>query len=78
MAAAITHAQQLVAQVMNVFQAAQPALLYIVPAVLGAVGLAAAKRGQFWSLFHFSEAQEGVQEEAAGEASAAAVKQKET
>lgn len=33
--------------VMNVFEAAQPALLYIVPAVLGAVGLHAYASGQF-------------------------------
>ena len=33
--------------VMNVFEAAQPALLYIVPAVLGAVGLHAYANRQF-------------------------------
>ena len=33
--------------VMNVFEAAQPALLYIVPAVLGAVGLHAFANRQF-------------------------------
>lgn len=33
--------------VMNIFSAAQPALLYIVPAVLGAVGLHALARGEF-------------------------------
>ena len=33
--------------VMNIFQAAQPALLYIVPAVLAAVGLHAHLRGEF-------------------------------
>ena len=33
--------------VMNISEAAQPALLYIVPAVLGAVGLHACARGQF-------------------------------
>jgi hypothetical protein len=33
--------------VMNVFQAAQPALLYIVPAVLLAVGVHAQLRGEF-------------------------------
>ena len=32
---------------MNIFQAAQPALLYIVPAVLAAVGLHAHLRGEF-------------------------------
>ena len=38
--------------VMNIFEAAQPALLYIVPAVLGAVGLHAWLNRQFkqvWS-----------------------------
>ncbi len=33
--------------VMNVFEAAQPALLYIVPAVLGAVSLHALVQGEF-------------------------------
>jgi hypothetical protein len=33
--------------VMNVFEAAQPALLYIVPAVLGAVSLHALFQGNF-------------------------------
>ena len=33
--------------VMNVFEAAQPALLYIVPAVLGAVATHAFASGQF-------------------------------
>lgn len=33
--------------VMNVFEAAQPALLYIVPAVLGAVSLHALIQGEF-------------------------------
>ena len=33
--------------VMNVFEAAQPALLYIVPAVLGAVSLHAHFQGEF-------------------------------
>jgi len=33
--------------VMNIFQAAQPALLYIVPAVLLAVGVHAQLRGEF-------------------------------
>ena len=38
--------------VMNVFQAAQPALLYIVPAVLAAVGLHAHLRGEFQTVRH--------------------------
>ncbi|GIL83522.1 hypothetical protein Vretimale_10342 [Volvox reticuliferus] len=42
--------------VMNVFQAAQPALLYIVPAVLGAVLGHAFLAGEFKDVFNFSEA----------------------
>jgi hypothetical protein len=45
--------------VMNVFKAAQPALLYIVPAVLGAVGLHALATGQLVALWRWSEAAEG-------------------
>ena len=37
--------------VMNVFDAAQPALLYIVPAVLGATALAGAARGELKAVF---------------------------
>eukprot|EP00894_Picocystis_sp_ML_P003872 jgi/Pico_ML_1/54389/g4744.t1 len=44
--------------VMLVFNAAQPALLYIVPAVLGCVGLHALIRGEFSQVFHYSEAVE--------------------
>lgn len=36
--------------VMNVFNAAQPALLYIVPSVLICVGLHAWARGEFWQV----------------------------
>jgi minor histocompatibility antigen H13 len=43
---------------MNVFQAAQPALLYIVPAVLGAVGGHAGIRGDFSAVWSFTEAKE--------------------
>ncbi|GMH35840.1 hypothetical protein BSKO_03708 [Bryopsis sp. KO-2023] len=41
--------------VMNVFNAAQPALLYIVPAVLGSVFLHALKNGEFKQVFNFKE-----------------------
>jgi minor histocompatibility antigen H13 len=44
--------------VMNVFQAAQPALLYIVPAVLGAVGAAALARGEVTAVMGYSEEEE--------------------
>lgn len=33
--------------VMNVFQAAQPALLYLVPAIIGAAALHSAVKGEF-------------------------------
>ncbi len=42
--------------VMNVFKAAQPALLYIVPAVLGSVALHAALKGEVKKVFHYEEA----------------------
>ena len=41
--------------VMNLFNAAQPALLYIVPAVLGAVALQAAARGEVKAVAAWSE-----------------------
>ena len=41
--------------IMNVFNAAQPALLYIVPAVLGATAVAGAARGELKAVFSFSE-----------------------
>lgn len=44
--------------VMLVFNAAQPALLYIVPSVLGCVGLHAWIQGEFGQVFHYSEAVE--------------------
>lgn len=49
--------------VMLLFNAAQPALLYIVPSVLGSVGLHALFRGELNDLFHYSEAQEGQEAE---------------
>lgn len=51
---------------MIAFEAAQPALLYIVPAVLGAVALHAAAAGELRHLLAYSEG--GAQErEPAGE-----------
>mmetsp|Transcript_32005 Transcript_32005/g.90833 ORF Transcript_32005/g.90833 Transcript_32005/m.90833 type:complete len:374 (+) Transcript_32005:157-1278(+) len=41
--------------VMNVFKAAQPALLYIVPTVLGSTALHAASRGEITKVFKFEE-----------------------
>jgi minor histocompatibility antigen H13 len=55
--------------VMNAFQAAQPALLYIVPAVLGAVGVTAVARGEVAQVLAFSE-----EEEEEGEGKKAAAK----
>ena len=48
--------------VMNAFQAAQPALLYIVPAVLGAVGAAALARGEVAAVLGYSEEEEEEEE----------------
>lgn len=39
--------------VMNVFNAAQPALLYIVPSVLGFVLVHAAIKGEFWQFVNY-------------------------
>jgi minor histocompatibility antigen H13 len=49
--------------VMNVFEAAQPALLYIVPAVLGCVGALAAGRGEAKAVFEWSEEPEEQKKE---------------
>lgn len=49
--------------VMNVFDAAQPALLYIVPCVLGSTALAGAARGELKAVFSFSEEPEEEEEE---------------
>lgn len=59
--------------VMIYFKAAQPALLYIVPAVLGAVALHAALRGELKTVFHFQEEHlvAAEAEKAAAEAAAA-------
>uniref|UniRef100_A0A383WFE3 Signal peptide peptidase n=1 Tax=Tetradesmus obliquus TaxID=3088 RepID=A0A383WFE3_TETOB len=56
--------------VMNYFKAAQPALLYIVPAVLLTVAAHAALRGEFGQVWHFQE-DHVVQQEAADAAAAA-------
>ena len=49
--------------VMYLFEAAQPALLYLVPAVLGSSFLAAFKRGEFADLLAYSEEFEEVTDE---------------
>ena len=49
--------------VMNVFEAAQPALLYIVPAVLGCVGALAGARGEAKAVFEWSEEPEEQKKE---------------
>jgi len=55
--------------VMHFFEAAQPALLYLVPACLGAAALAAAARGEIKALWTFTEEAEappGGEEKAEG------------
>lgn len=63
--------------VMNIFKAAQPALLYIVPATIGAVAAHAALRGELRAVYEWGDAPE---EEAAGggggDAAAASKKKK--
>lgn len=59
--------------VMNVFQAAQPALLYIVPGLLGAVSAYAAYRGELAKMFNYEE---GTPVEAEADGAAAAKKKK--
>ena len=49
-----------------VAQAAQPALLYIVPAVLGTVGLHSLLRGEVAQLWNWSEEDEDEQADAGG------------
>ena len=44
--------------VMHVFQHAQPALLYLVPAILGSTFLLAAKKGEIKFIFNYSEEEE--------------------
>jgi minor histocompatibility antigen H13 len=53
--------------VMVYFNAAQPALLYLVPACLGSSLLCAAVKGELKELFAYSEEEEEEEEEAAGE-----------
>jgi minor histocompatibility antigen H13 len=48
---------------MIAFQAAQPALLYLVPACLGSSLLCAAVRGEMKELFEYSEEEEEEEEE---------------
>ena len=54
--------------VMIVFEAAQPALLYLVPACLGSSLLCAAVRGEMKALFDYSEEEEEEEEEQKDEA----------
>jgi minor histocompatibility antigen H13 len=51
--------------VMNVFKAAQPALLYIVPGVLGATFAHAVVHGEASTLFHWHEKEHHEQQEGA-------------
>lgn len=51
--------------VMNYFEAAQPALLYIVPGVLGSVLLHAYLKGELAAVFAYSEGSAKEEEEAA-------------
>ncbi|KAL4427143.1 hypothetical protein ABPG77_001147 [Micractinium sp. CCAP 211/92] len=54
--------------VMNVFKAAQPALLYIVPGVLIPTFAHAALNGELWKLFHWHEKEHHEAKEAAAAA----------
>mmetsp|Transcript_18040 Transcript_18040/g.30850 ORF Transcript_18040/g.30850 Transcript_18040/m.30850 type:complete len:378 (-) Transcript_18040:308-1441(-) len=60
--------------VMNVFNAAQPALLYIVPSVLGAVLLHAWVKGELLEVWNYSEAPEAIEAEKAEETETKKVK----
>ena len=53
--------------VMIVFEAAQPALLYLVPACLGSSLLCALVRGELKVLFYYSEEEEEIEEEKDGD-----------
>jgi minor histocompatibility antigen H13 len=64
--------------VMNAFQAAQPALLYIVPAVLGCVGVAAVVRGEVAEVLAFSEEEEEEKEGGEGKTAAKSPSKKAT
>jgi minor histocompatibility antigen H13 len=55
--------------VMNWFQAAQPALLYIVPGVIGFMAVHCAARGEIKALLDYDESAPGGEEGAAGEGS---------
>ena len=48
---------------LTVFEAAQPALLYLVPACLGSSLLCATVRGELKALFEYSEEEEEEEEE---------------
>lgn len=47
--------------VMNVFQHAQPALLYLVPACLGSTFLVALKKGEVRFIFNWTEVDQGAE-----------------
>ena len=55
--------QSLCCSVSIVFQAAQPALLYLVPACLGSSLLCAVVRGELKELFDYSEEEEEQEED---------------
>ena len=52
---------------LTVFQAAQPALLYLVPACLGSSLLCAVVRGELKELFDYSEEEEEDEKKKEGE-----------
>eukprot|EP00696_Hemimastix_kukwesjijk_P017957 gnl/Hemi2/6743_TR2297_c0_g1_i1.p1 gnl/Hemi2/6743_TR2297_c0_g1~~gnl/Hemi2/6743_TR2297_c0_g1_i1.p1 ORF type:complete len:416 (-),score=159.66 gnl/Hemi2/6743_TR2297_c0_g1_i1:99-1295(-) len=62
--------------VMILFEAAQPALLYLVPACLGASSLHALCVGEFWNLWNFKEEEEEEKKSDSPAAAAAATADK--
>lgn len=63
--------------VMHFFEAAQPALLYLVPGCLGAAGLVGLQRGELGALWAFSEDDAPAQPAAKLKAEAEAAKKKD-
>lgn len=59
--------QSLCCSISIVFQAAQPALLYLVPACLGSSLLCAVVRGELKELFDYSEEEEEDEKKKEGE-----------
>ena len=53
--------------IMNIFMHAQPALLYLVPAVLGSTFLLALKRGEVSYIFNWSEEEEEAADKGAAD-----------